>query len=264
MYSARERNELATAFGTIALSAGRAILDVGPGERNPRSKSDASPVTAADLAAERVIADALARLLPGMQVISEERADSHAPVTGGSYLLVDPLDGTREYLAGIGEYTVNIALLVAGEPVAGCVYAPALGELYCAGAEARRAHIVGGAVAAETSISVRPVPATGAVVLVSRSHLDAQTRAWAARLDNPATQPLGSSLKFCRIAAAEADLYPRFGPTMAWDTAAGHAVLVAAGGSVVRDDGVTLSYPAMPTGWRNPGFLACGGERGAP
>jgi 3'(2'),5'-bisphosphate nucleotidase len=260
---AAERDTLAREFAAIALRAGRAILAVYGTDAGVRPKSDESPLTEADLAAERVILEGLSRALPGVPVVSEEQPEA-ARARGASaatFVLVDPLDGTREFLSRNGEFTVNIALVQDGLPVAGCVYAPAIGELYIGGARAHALDVDpwdARAMTAEGAITVRPVPNTGAVVLVSRSHLDDATRGYVGSLVAPRCAPVGSALKFGRVASGRADLYPRFGPTMEWDTAAGHAVLLAAGGSVTTPEGAPLRYGKVAEGLRNGPFLARG------
>ncbi len=234
-----------------------------------REKPDGSPLTAADLAADAAIAAALARLCPGIPVVSEEGDARDAPPR---FLLVDPLDGTKEFLAGNGEFTVNIALIEDHEPVAGVVLAPALGVLWAgaAGQGATRTDIAqrpGGPGAAPHDpasdkmrpIQVRPRPAAP-VAVASRSHADAETEGFLAGIGAGARRSVGSSLKFCLVAEGEADVYPRFAPTMEWDTAAGHAVLIAAGGRVAAPDGAPLRYGIAGRGWRNGHFIAWGGD----
>jgi 3'(2'), 5'-bisphosphate nucleotidase len=236
-----------------------------------REKPDGSPLTAADLAADAAIAAALARLCPGIPVVSEEGDARDAPAR---FLLVDPLDGTKEFLAGNGEFTVNIALIEDHEPVAGVVLAPALGVLWAgaAGQGATRTELAprpGGPGAASAPhdpvsdkirpVQVRPRPAAP-VAVASRSHADAATEGFLARIGAGARRSVGSSLKFCLVAEGAADVYPRFAPTMEWDTAAGHAVLLAAGGRVEAPDGAPLRYGIAGRGWRNGQFIAWGGD----
>lgn len=240
----------------IAAEAGRAILRFyAPGVEQSK-KGDGSPVTAADHAAEAVILPALAALTPHIPIVSEEAfAKGDKPdVAGGPFWLVDPLDGTKEFLRRNGEFTVNIALIADGVPVLGVVGCPVTDELF-AGAVGGGARLImeGGA----RPIRTRSVPAEGLTVLSSRSHAD-NARLDAYLADKPVARRLicGSSVKFCRIATGEGDLYPRFGPTMEWDTAAGHAVLLAAGGDVRTLDGRRLAY-GKP-GFENPDFIASG------
>jgi 3'(2'), 5'-bisphosphate nucleotidase len=227
-----------------------------------RRKADGSPVTAADEAAEAAICKGLKDLAPGVPVISEERAargECHAPTKpDASYFLVDPLDGTREFIAGRDEFTVNIALIRAGEPVLGVIAAPAL-QLVWRGLVGHGADRVATAgTTSPTPIQTRPRPPKP-VVMVSRSHLDPNTGAYLEMLFQGVTETCGSSLKFCRIADGTADLYPRLGPTHDWDVAAGHAIVRAAGGTVSALGGAPLVY-----GTQNlviPQFVAIGDPR---
>ena len=248
----------------LAHEAGRAVMAIYEQDFGHRLKDDATPVTDADLAAEAVILAGLARIAPDIPVISEEAAAAGAEAkTGERFFLVDPLDGTREFLSRNGEFTINIALVEREEPVAGVVYAPALSRMFWG----ERGHGAGeGAVApganteaAWRPIRVRPPPQTGLKVVASRSHRDARTDNWLSTIDVGELVSAGSSLKFCLLAAGEADLYPRFGRTMEWDTAAGHAVLAAAGGRVATEDGAPLTYGKRARGFDNPGFIASGG-----
>ncbi|MGE0723593.1 MAG: 3'(2'),5'-bisphosphate nucleotidase CysQ [Alphaproteobacteria bacterium] len=241
----------------IAASAGEAILGVYDGGFDVRTKDDASPVTLADEIADRLIVAALRQLTPSIPVVSEETVETSGPAAAGAarFWLVDPLDGTKEFIKRNGEFTVNVALVDGGRPVAGVVHIPALGETFAgavgAGATLQRRG------ADPAPIRCRPAPAEGLTVMTSRSHadnaaLDSFLRGWPVA----ARQVAGSSLKFCRIAEGVADLYPRLGPTMEWDTAAGQAVLEAAGGTVRTFDGARLEYGKA--GYRNPHFLARG------
>jgi 3'(2'), 5'-bisphosphate nucleotidase len=221
-------------------------------------KSDLSPVTEADVAAEAVILAALKRLAPGIPVVAEEECAAHgAPTTAPDrFFLVDPLDGTKEFVARNGEFTVNIALIENGRPVAGVVFLPVFDTLYIAeNGRAERRQGTG----APDPILARVAPAEGATMAISRSHA-AQELVKAEELGLKVAHTIiaGSSLKFCRIAEGAADLYPRFGPTMEWDTAAGQAVLEAAGGRVETLDRRPLRY-GKPE-FRNPHFIAFGGQ----
>jgi len=246
----------------IAENAGRVILDhyaaSGAGSGEVTLKSDSSPVTAADAAAEKVILDALRSLTPSIPIVAEEAvAGGDIPEVGdGMFWLVDPLDGTREFISRNGEFTVNVALIDERRPVVGVVLAPALETLWWGalghGAARRDA-------SATTAIEARLIPQDQAVAVASRSHRDAETDRWLAEMAISETVAFGSSLKFCAVAEARADYYPRFGTTMEWDTAAGHAVLLAAGGRVLTVDGDPLTY-AKPD-FRNPGFIAYGRSR---
>jgi 3'(2'), 5'-bisphosphate nucleotidase len=224
-------------------------------------KADESPVTAADQAAEAIILERLARAAPGVPVVAEEAAAAGAtPQVAAQFFLVDPLDGTKEFIAGRDEFTVNIALIAQGAPVLGVVGAPALGRLFAGDVSRFQAfEIRGGRDASPLALRARPRPPGGPVAVASRSHGSPETEAWLAAAGVAARVSIGSSLKFCLLAAGEADVYPRFGPTMEWDTAAGHAVVAAAGGEVCETDGRPLRY-GKP-GFRNPSFIASGTRR---
>jgi 3'(2'), 5'-bisphosphate nucleotidase len=216
---------------------------------NQRHKPDSSPVTAADDASETIILAGLAKLVPGVPVVSEETTGNR-PVEGlgGRFLVVDPLDGTREFLAGLDEFTVNIALIENETPVAGVLAAPARGLIWRGqvGRGAERLALSPGAAPDKArqrvAIHTRARPASGARVLISRSHLDAATDAYVDRLAQPERIACGSALKFGLLAEGSADLYPRLGPMSEWDIAAGHAVLTAAGGAMRKLDGGALRY----------------------
>jgi 3'(2'), 5'-bisphosphate nucleotidase len=243
--------------GVVALAerAGGVILEHYREGVETRAKADASPVTVADEAAEAVILAGLAELTPAIAVVAEETvAGGHVPaLKDGPFWLVDPLDGTKEFLSRNGEFTVNIALIEGHEPVLGVVLAPARGQVWW-GARGQGAMTREGGAA--RVIAVRPRPASGAVAVASRSHSDAETEAFLDREGVAQRISAGSSLKFCLVAEGKADLYPRFGPTMEWDTAAGHAVLAAAGGRVTTRDGAPFLY--RKPDFRNPGFIARG------
>ena len=245
----------------IAERAGEVILGFYDGAVATRAKADASPVTAADEAAEAVILPALAPLLPGVPAVSEEAVaagripDVHGPANpSGRFWLVDPLDGTKEFISRNGEFTVNIALIEHGRPILGVVHIPALATTYGGIVRdlARKRHKgVGRPIAARTA------PADGSIVLSSRSHGDTDAMdAFLASERVGGHRIAGSALKFCLVAEGIADLYPRLGRTMEWDTAAGHAVIVAAGGRVTQLDGRDLTY-GKP-GFDNPHFVARG------
>jgi 3'(2'), 5'-bisphosphate nucleotidase len=227
----------------IAARAAAAIQRTGAGALH--RKADGSPVTAADEAAEAVICEAIKDLAPGIPIVSEERWAQQKPpaplARNDTYFLVDPLDGTREFIAGRDEFTVNIALISAGVPVLGVITAPALNLAWrgTVGHGAERLTIDGNG--QPLPIRTRTWPAKP-VIMVSRSHLDARTQAYLACLPGVFSQPCGSSLKFCRLAEGTADLYPRLAPTHDWDVAAGHAIVRAAGGDVTSGDGSTLVY----------------------
>jgi 3'(2'), 5'-bisphosphate nucleotidase len=240
-----------------AFAAGEAILEVYATDFSVAEKSDASPVTVADGKAEAVIVAHLARLAPDIPVIAEEQVEAHGVPSQvpPRFWLVDPLDGTKEFIKRNGEFTVNIALIEHGRPVMGVVGIPAKGIVYgAAGPGTARITDQGGRVRA---ISARVCPEAGATVAYSRSHSDSdQLEAFLAARKIAARISAGSALKFCLIAEGAADLYPRFGPTMEWDTGAGQAVLEAAGGRVTMLDGTPFGY-GKP-GFRNPGFIALG------
>lgn len=243
---------------TIAHEAGQVILRFYNGRYDVATKADGSPVTQADHAAEAVILPALHHLTPGVPVVAEEEVSAGRipDVSGGRFWLVDPLDGTKEFLSRNGEFTVNIALIDRGVPVLGVVYAPATGDLYAGAGAGTAVHWIEGR--HDYPITVRPPPAEGLTVVASRSHGDpGETDAFLARYTVKERISCGSSLKFCAVAAAKADLYPRFGTTMEWDTAAGHAVLLAAGGRVCADTGADALAYGKPD-FRNPHFVAYG------
>jgi len=245
----------------IAAQAAATIRDLTI-KADVRTKADGSPVTTADEAAEAVIRDGLARLAPDLPIISEEQAGREKPNIprgeGASYFLVDPLDGTREFIAGRDEYTVNIALMAGGAPRLGLIAAPALNLAWrgIVGRGAERIALAVGTAASPAAICVRPRPARGLVVMVSRSHLEPRTRAYVERLPEAALMQSGSAIKFCRVAEGTADLYPRLAPTRDWDVAAGHAIVKAAGGEVTAPDGSPLVYGT--TDLLIPGFIATG------
>jgi len=243
-------------------AAGRMILSIYRSGTTARIKSDSSPVTDADEAAETIILAALERLTPDIPIIAEERvAAGRIPAVGPVFWLVDPLDGTKEFISGNGEFTVNIALVRNGEPILGIVLAPAIGRMFWGirskGAFERAWNETETASTVGRPLHVRCVPDVGLTVVASRSHRDPETEQLIAGLRVADFKAAGSSLKFCLVAGGEADYYPRTGRTMEWDTAAGHAVLAAAGGSVTRLDGTPFLY-GKPD-FSNPGFIACGG-----
>lgn len=246
---------LADDLCTMAVAAGGVILEIYRTDFEVRRKADASPVSEADERAEQLIVEALSARVPGIPIVAEELAAAgRSPdVAGRPFFLVDPLDGTKEFVARRGEFTVNIALVSDGVPVLGVVHVPVTGDTYWSdGAAAWRRRGDGPAQA----IACREPPGDGLVVIASRSHRGPETEAYLAQLKIREILAAGSSVKFCRVAEGAADLYPRFGPTCEWDTAAGHAVLAAAGGSVAAVTGGPLAY-GKP-GFLNPGFIARG------
>ena len=255
--SVRDPRALLDRICAIAHDAGVVIMDHYEKGATVEQKADSSPVTAADRDAEALITRALAAIDPSIPLIAEEAAAAGlAPTEGGErFWLVDPLDGTKEFIRHSGEFTVNIALIEHGEPVVGVVHAPALRETY-AGVRGGPVWLTRGD-APVRAIAARAVPEEGAVVVSSRSHGDRdRLAALMGGMPVAAHRTIGSSLKFCVLAAGEGDLYPRYGPTSEWDTAAGHAVLAAAGGSVNTLDGAPLRYGKE--GFRNPEFIARG------
>lgn len=234
--------------------AGAAAMEIYARGCDVREKADRTPVTEADLAVDRIVVPALEAMFPSVPVVSEERADSFEHAAGAHmFFLVDPIDGTREFIAQTGEFTINVALIEDGAPVAGIVHAPAAGRLFVG---------LGNGFAHEycergtrKPISVRACADRDLVAVASRSHLTARTETFLDEQGIADRVNAGSSLKFCLLAAGEADIYPRFGPTMEWDTAAGDAVLRAAGGMVLTPDGAPLAY-GKPD-FRNPDFIAC-------
>ena len=214
-------------------AAALAILKIG-GARDIRTKADLTPVTAADERSQALLLEAASKLMPGVDMVAEEMA-SRPVEPGDPFVLIDPLDGTKEYVVGSGEYTVNLAVVQAGRPVAGFIAVPAAGLLYrgIAGLGAERLHIrADGGLGDPESLRTRAAPRDGLAGTVSRSHLDPATVALLDRLGVKTRLPCGSALKFCRIAEGAADLYPRLATTCEWDVAAGHALVEAAGGAV--------------------------------
>lgn len=249
---------------TVAVAkASAAILAVKASEMGVSEKSDGSPVTQADLAADRVIASEIARLAPHIPVISEERFDPAAKATGTTLFLVDPIDGTREYVHGTGEYAVNLALVRDGAPVLGIIAAPARGLIWrgIVGMGAKRMtfdparpEVLG----AGAPIRTRRPPPGECVAAVSRSHMDDRTRAFLASRKGVREIASGSAIKFGLVAEGNADVYPRLGPTSEWDIAAGHALVAAAGGKVTGGDGRPLRYGRHERNYRVDDFIAWG------
>ena len=237
-----------------ALSAARLI---------PRLKADQSPVTVADEASEALIIEGIARLLPGVPVISEESADAKRDRFDGSFLIVDPLDGTREFLAGRDEFTVNLAIITGGVPVAGIIAAPARGRVWrgAVGIKAERLRLLEDGADQAQSIHTRVWPREGAVAAVSRSHFDPATDAFLAKLGPVTRSASGSALKFCQVAEGGADVYPRLATTCEWDVAAGQALVVAAGGAVTTPQGLPLDFGRAAENFRVPAFIAWGDAR---
>jgi len=249
--------ELMPGLTAVAVRAALVVRSFA-GKGDVHRKRDGSPVTEADLAAEAAIRDGLARVAPALPLVSEEQAEGEAPRVGGrSYALVDPLDGTREFIAGSEEYAINIAVMIEGGPVLGIVAAPALGLIWRGivgnGAE-RIAFSADGQLAKPQPIHGRKRRPQDLVAITSRSHLDAKTKAYLDALPVARMLVCGSAIKFGRIAEGSADLYPRLSPVHDWDAAAGHALVQAAGGSVRTPDGQPLRYGTAAR--IIPGFIA--------
>jgi 3'(2'), 5'-bisphosphate nucleotidase len=258
-----DRDAIADIFAEIALEAAVAVMVVYARDSRARRKLDGSPVCDADDAAEAIILKHLAMRLPHLPVLAEEAASrGETTVAGQTFILVDPLDGTREFLAHNDEFTVNIGLIVDSAPLAGVVYAPAFGQLWIGGAAASTCEVAAGVAlpppAERRVIHARPAPRQGLTALVSRSHADPATEAFLAKLPVKERRLAGSALKFCMVAEGQADVYPRFGQTMEWDTAAGDAVLRAAGGIVRDSAGRPLRYGKTEAQFRNGPFVAWG------
>lgn len=257
---------LIEALTATVARASATIVALGAAAQDVRTKADRSPVTAADEASEAAILGDLNRLLPGIPIVSEEAAaTSTYGALPSTFILVDPLDGTREFIAGRSEYTVNVALVRDGQPTTGIVAAPALGRIWrgVVGGGAEKLVLEGMKAGAPTPIRPRTVPAAGLIAAVSRSHLDAATEAFLSGLPVVERMMLGSALKFCLVAEGKVDLYARLAPTCEWDIAAGHAVLAAAGGLVAARDGAPVAYGRAHVGFRVPAFLAWGDAEAA-
>ncbi len=260
---------LADALTLLVARAGDVIKALGKDQLAVRAKSDLSPVTAADEASERVIAAGLRDILPALPVISEEHDSRAVPAAADAFVLVDPLDGTKEFIAGRNDFTVNLAIVNGRYPVAGFIGLPAFDLVYRGivnhGAERVTIDHRGGAptCGTRTPIRTRRAPAAGLVVALSRSHPDPATEAMVARLSVGERMVAGSSVKFCRVAEGEADVYPRLGRTREWDIAAGHAIVVAAGGLVTRPGGEPLTYGFAQREYAVDGFIAWGDPNAA-
>ena len=250
----------------LVIRAGAAILAVNRGAMKVDGKVDGSPVTEADLAADRIIGEGLARLIPEVPAISEERVGLAKPPYAGSFFLIDPLDGTKEFVAGRSEFTVNLALISNGTPLLGIIGAPALGLIWrgLLGWGAQRLAVVDGAHdrahGLAEPIHTRPIPPPGSpwTVAVSRSHGDARTEAFIDRRPGAVRLMLGSAVKFGRVAEGAVDIYPRLAPTCEWDIAAGHAIVSAAGGRITDAQGADLQFGRGRADFIVPGFIAWG------
>jgi 3'(2'), 5'-bisphosphate nucleotidase len=244
----------------LVMQAGAAILAVNRADMSVDRKRDGSPVTEADLAADRIIADGLARLVPEVAVVSEERLGLAKPPYIGSFFLIDPLDGTKEFLAGRDEFTVNLALVTNNAPLIGIIGAPALGLIWrgLVGRGAER--LTTGAKSSAEQIHTRSLAKSGEpwVAAVSRSHADSRTDAFIAARPGAIRKALGSAVKFGRVAEGQADIYPRLSPTSEWDVAAGHALVTAAGGTITDAQGAPVQFGSGRTGFLVPEFIAWG------
>lgn len=257
-----DRDVLCLALGGIASRAGAAIMKIDRDGAAIIDKEDGSPLTEADLAADREIAAGLQSIAPDIKVLSEETAASiDADTLGDRFFVVDPLDGTREFIAGNDDFTVNIAFVEHGIPVAGVVYAPAHCRIWLGGTTARVGDLVPGRRPDPAHLTamhcIAPPPRTLRAV-ASRSHRDQATDAYLAGLGECETVAVGSAIKLCMVAEGKADVYPRFGPTMVWDTAAGIAVVKAAGGTILGTHGQPLRVAHGADGWRNGPFVVWG------
>ncbi|MBL4602946.1 MAG: 3'(2'),5'-bisphosphate nucleotidase CysQ [Emcibacteraceae bacterium] len=243
-----------------AIEAGDKIMEIREGNIGVRYKEDSSPVTLADQAAEKIILRDLAIIAPEIPIVAEESAsEGNIPEVSNIFWLVDPHDGTKEFIAGGTDFTVNIALIENGQPTFGIIYAPALGDIYIAKdpdtatiQKVKNGIVIG----EEAPIRVRQASKDNLTALASKSHLDDETKAYLEKLGVKDMTSAGSSLKFCVVAAGKADIYPRFGPTMEWDIAAGHAILSAAGGTLTNPDGSPFQYNKVD--FRNGAFIASG------
>lgn len=255
--------KLAEVMRNLAIAGGNAIMDIyNSDDFEIKTKSDESPVTAADEAADKIIFEGLQAAFPDTLIVTEEQAASHSE-NADTFLIVDPLDGTKEFIKRRGDFTVNIALVENGTPTRGVVYAPAKGRLFMTNSAGESLEETGAfaldQIGATRPISVSAPDNDALVVVASKSHRDQATDDYINKYAIKDSASAGSSLKFCLVATGEADLYPRLGRTMEWDTAAGHAVLQGAGGSVVRfDDHSPLTY-GKPL-YENPFFIALSPE----
>jgi 3'(2'), 5'-bisphosphate nucleotidase len=242
-----------------AADAAEAILAIGRDAIDVRTKANATPLTAADERSQALLIEAVARLMPGVDVVAEEMASLPA-LPRDPFVLIDPLDGTKEYVAGSSEYTVNLAVVAGGRPIAGILAVPAAGKLYRGLVDrgAERLALTGGRIGEPEPIRTRAAPREGLVGTVSRSHLDPQTVALLERLGVTTRLPCGSALKFCRVAEGSADIYPRLATTCEWDVAAGHALVEAAGGAVTGPQGAPFRYGNAAACYRIDAFIAWG------
>ena len=260
MYSSRnlDYSNIVPVIRDLALKAGNEIMQVyGSEDFGVDTKSDNSPVTRADRAADAIISAGLKATFPNIALVTEEQSDTHE-VTATTFFIVDPLDGTKEFIKRRGEFTVNIALVEKGVPTLGVVYAPAIGRLFYTAANGQTVEELGphhvGNIGETNALSVSAADNSALTVVASKSHRDLATDDYISRYRIKDMTGAGSSLKFCLVASGEADFYPRLGRTMEWDTAAGHAVVLGAGGQVLHfDTHVPLTYGKG--GFENPFFV---------
>ncbi len=261
----QDRDGLALALANLASQAGQAVMAIYADGFDVIDKTDGSPLTRADLAADEVVAKGLRTLAPSIPVLSEESAETVDPSDlGDVFFVVDPLDGTKEFVQKNGEFSVNIALVENGVPTVGVVYAPAHNKMWLAGDTAFAAKVHPGETLSSEDIreiTTCPDPDQPIRAVASRSHKDAKTQAFLGKMSGCNTTTIGSALKFCLVAEGQADVYPRFGPTMVWDTAAGIAVLHAAGGVVLDENDAPMRVHFGKDGWRNGAFTAWGCEK---
>jgi 3'(2'), 5'-bisphosphate nucleotidase len=255
-----DKDAIALTFANLCSVAGAAIMQIYATDFTTRSKDDTSPVTDADEVAEKIILEGLAEAFPDLAVLAEESfAAGFRPVVGSAFILVDPIDGTKEFINRNGEFTVNIALIENQRPIAGCVYAPARERIYLGGEHAYAGPLKAGEPVSYERldrIETRECTAADRTAVMSRSHADQQTLDFADKHGVTDRISAGSSLKFCLLAEGRADIYPRFGPTREWDTGAGHAVLNAAGGVVLTPEGEDFLYAKEDTEYLNGFFVA--------
>ncbi len=251
--------QLIPVMRTLAIEAGRKIMEIyNSDDFDVKLKSDDSPVTVADEAADAIIAAGLTKAFPDVMLVTEEQAESHK-AKGDTFLIVDPLDGTKEFINRRGDFTVNIAYVEKGVPQRGVVYAPARDRMFFTQADGQAVEETGAfdldTIGALKEINVSEADNTALMIVASKSHRDQATEDYINKYSVKDSKSAGSSLKFCLVATGEADIYPRVGRTMEWDTAAGHAVLLGAGGQVVRfDDHSPLVYGKED--FANPFFIA--------